>query len=132
MLLITMKRKFSILIVDDNLSFIRRVIDLLDEVDNISSIHTAGNYDEAFKVLDEKKPDVALLDIQLPGKSGISILKQIKDSSGTCQVIMLTNTIGDYYRQQCKKLGAQHFLDKTNDFELVPGIVKELKNQMVH
>lgn len=132
MLQITMKRKLSILIVDDNLSFITRIISLLDEVDNISSIHTAGNYDEASKVLDEKKPDVALLDIQLPGKSGISILKQIKDSSENCQVIMLTNTTGDYYRQQCKKLGAQHFLDKTNDFELVPGIVKGLKNQMIH
>ena len=132
MLQITMKRKLSILIVDDNLSFITRIISLLDEVDNISSIHTAGNYDEASKVLDEKKPDVALLDIQLPGKSGISILKQIKESSATCQVIMLTNTTGDYYRQQCKKLGAEHFLDKTNDFELVPGIVKGLKSQMIH
>jgi DNA-binding NarL/FixJ family response regulator len=132
MLQITMKRKISILIVDDNLSFIARIIGLLDEVDNISSIHTAGNYDEASKVLNEKKPDVALLDIQLPGKSGISILKHIKDSSENCQVIMLTNTTGDYYRQQCKKLGAQHFLDKTNDFELVPGIVKDLKNQVIH
>jgi len=132
MLQITMKRKLSVLIVDDNLSFITRIIGLLEEVDNISSIHTAGNYDEAFKVLDEQKPDVALLDIQLPGKSGISILKQIKNTSENCQVIMLTNTTGDYYRQQCKNLGAQHFLDKTNDFELVPGIVKGLKSQMIH
>jgi DNA-binding NarL/FixJ family response regulator len=127
-----MKRKLSILIVDDNLGFISRIIGLLDGVDNISSIHTACNSDEAFKLLDEEKPDIALLDIQLPGKSGISILKQIKDSSGNCQVIMLTNNTGDYYRQQCKRLGADHFLDKTNDFDLVPGIVKKLEIQTIH
>ena len=114
--------KVSILIVDDNVSFVTRMISLLKELDSISVIHSAHNYDEAFLLLD-KKPDLVLLDIQMPGKSGMKLLKKIKDSTDDCGVIMLTNHSDDYYRQQCKKLGALHFLDKTNEFELVPGII---------
>ena len=118
------KRKLSLLIVDDNIQFVKRMISLLSEVDDICDLHTAHNYDEAFFQLD-KETDLVLLDIQMPGKNGMNILKQIKDSSNNCEVVMLTNSTGDYYREQCQKLGALFFLDKTNDFELVPDMIKE-------
>ena len=118
------KKKLSILIVDDNVHFVERMISLLHEVDGISTIHTAHNYDEAFLLLDQK-PDLALLDIQLPGKNGMDLLKRIKGSVNDCEVIMLSNCAGEYYREQCKKLGALRFFDKTNDFELVPALINE-------
>jgi hypothetical protein len=36
---------------------------------------------------------------------------------------MLSNHSEDYYKEQCKKLGATHFLDKTTEFDLVPSIL---------
>jgi len=123
-----MKRKLSLLIVDDNLNFMSRMISLLSEVDNVCAIHAAHNYDEAFMLLD-KKPDLALLDIQLPGKNGMVLLKGIKDSTKDCEVIMLTNCAGEYYREQCRKLGALRFFDKTNDFDLVPAMIKDFAIQ---
>jgi DNA-binding NarL/FixJ family response regulator len=125
------KRKLSVLIVDDNINFVRRMISLLNEADNICVIYTAHNYEEAF-LLADKNPDLILLDIQLPGKNGMSLLKRIKDSEKNCEVVMLTNYAGEYYREQCRKLGALHFLDKTNDFELVPDIIKEFAIQSSH
>jgi DNA-binding NarL/FixJ family response regulator len=123
------KKKLSILIVDDNINFVSRMISLLNEHDNIHVIYTAYNYNEAVRLLGVK-PDLILLDISLPGKNGMNILRKIKDSAVECEVIMLTNNSGEYYRQQCKKLGALHFLDKTNDFELVPGMIKDLAVQI--
>jgi DNA-binding NarL/FixJ family response regulator len=122
------KKRLSILIVDDNLNFVRRMIALLNEVDDIYAIHTAHNYDEAFILLD-KKPDLTLLDIHLPGKNGMDILKRLKSSAKDYNVIMLTNQTDQYYREQCEKLGASFFLDKTNDFELVPVRIKEFAVQ---
>lgn len=119
------QRKFFILIVDDNMCFVERMIGLLDEVKNIGYINVASDYDEANRYLDEK-PDIVLLDINLPGKNGISLLKKIKNSDGECKVIMITNHADDYYRQQCKDLGADHFLDKSSDFAKVPGIINRL------
>jgi DNA-binding NarL/FixJ family response regulator len=122
------RKKLSVLIVDDNIGFVRRMTALLNEVDDISAIHTAHNYDEAFEMLD-KKPDFTLLDIHLPGKNGMDILKRLKSSAKDCEVIMLTNTTDEYYREQCKKLGASFFFDKTNDFEKVPIKIKEFAMQ---
>jgi DNA-binding NarL/FixJ family response regulator len=121
-----MSNNFSILIVDDNSGFVNRMKDILDELDSIITIHSAGNYEEAYKLLDEKKPNLVLLDIRLPGKSGVSLLRKINNSNANCQVIMNSNYSNDHYRQQCKELGAHYFLDKTNDFEIVPELVRKL------
>jgi two-component system chemotaxis response regulator CheY len=121
------KRKLSILIVDDNINFVTRLVSLLHDTENISSINMAHSYEEAAALL-TGEPDLVLLDINLPGKNGMSLLKKIKESENNCEVIMMTNYTGEYYRRQCKKMGALFFLDKTNDFEQVPDIIKTLRN----
>lgn len=119
-------KNISILIVDDNPGFIKRMKVLLDELENVKSIHSAGDYDEAVMQLDQNKQDTVLLDINLPGKSGISLLKKIKEGDLACKVIMISNHSEDYYKEQCKKLGAAHFLDKTTEFDLVPSILTNI------
>lgn len=117
-----------ILIVDDNMNFVDRMISLLEDADNIGYINVASNYDEARRLLAAEDPAVVLLDINLPGKNGIELLKLIRLNNKQCEVIMITNHADDYYKQQCQELGARHFLDKSNDFALVPGIINELLN----
>lgn len=122
-----MKNKnISILIVDDNPGFIKRMKVMLDELENIESIDSAGDYDEAVMQLDRNKQDTVLLDINLPGKSGICLLQKIKEGDLACKVIMISNHSEDYYKEQCKKLGATHFLDKTTEFDLVPSILTNI------
>jgi DNA-binding NarL/FixJ family response regulator len=121
-------KKPVILIVDDNMNFVERMIRLLENTVNIGYINVANNFDEARRLLASEEPDVALLDINLPGKNGIDLLKLITLHSKKIEVIMITNHADDYYKQQCRELGAKHFLDKSNDFDLVPGIIKQLVN----
>jgi len=116
-------RKVSVLIVDDNEGFVQRMIGILDELDTVSSIQTAGNYNDAFRMLDNKSHDFVLLDISLPGKSGINLLQKIKELNWKCQVIMVTNHSDPSYREECQRLGAKFFLDKTNEFDRVSGII---------
>ena len=123
-----MQKNIVILIVDDNLNFVDRMINLLEDISRGRNIITASNYDEARRLLATENPDVVLLDINLPGKNGIELLKLIRQKNKRCEVIMITNHADDYYRQQCQELGAKHFLDKSNDFGLVPDIIKGLLN----
>ena len=119
-------KNISVLIVDDNPGFVTRMKVLLGEVDCVDSIHSAGDFDEAVWQLDRNKQDTVLLDINLPGRSGISLLKKIKEEGSACTVIMLSNHSEGYYREQCKKLGAMHFLDKTTEFDLVPSVLTNI------
>lgn len=118
-------KKLSILIVDDNSYYLQRMTDMLSELDNIRNINIAGNYEEAFTILDTEDHDLVLLDIQLPDGNGIDLLKLIKESGRDCEVIMVSNCSDEYYRKQCEILGARHFLDKTRDFEMVPVLLQE-------
>ncbi len=114
-----------ILIVDDNLNFVDRMIGLLEEETNVSHTVVATDFEEAKIQLDLEKPDVVLLDINLPGKNGIDILKYIREKNYKCEVVMITNHFDEYYRQQCFELGAKHFIDKSNDFGKVPALIRE-------
>ena len=115
--------EISILIVDDNPHFIQRMANLFREFNDRVQVYTAANYDEALKQLDTRKHDTILLDINLPGKNGIALLKKILERNCQCKVIVISNNSSDYYRKQCEKLGAIHFLDKTTEFHLAPTIV---------
>ncbi len=122
----TVKKKDQlILIVDDNMNFIDRVIDMLQETGNTGNINVANDYEEACRVFFREEHQLVLLDINLPGKNGIELLKLFKESKKNTEVIMITNHADPYYRQQCMELGASHFLDKSNDFTLLPSLINK-------
>jgi DNA-binding NarL/FixJ family response regulator len=123
-----MKKGEVILIVDDNMNFVDRIIGLLEEVEGVGDIIVASDFEEARSMLAQEEPCIILLDINLPGKNGIELLKLIKQMRPECEVIMITNHADDYYRSQCYELGAKHFLDKSNDFDRVPAIVRQRIN----
>lgn len=118
-----------ILIVDDNVSYVERMISILSEDFHSARFHTATNYEDATALIQELNPQVAMLDINLPGKSGIDILNYIKKENKECRVIMITNHAFDSYRKKCIDLGAEHFLDKSSDFEKIPSILTEMLGQ---
>lgn len=113
----------SILIVDDSQIIYQRLRLLLKEVKGVENIFYAGNIGEAEQILRQATVDVALLDIHLPGKNGIDLLKVIKKEYPSVKVIMITNYADVHYRDVCKKLGADHFIDKSKDFSLIPGLI---------
>jgi two-component system chemotaxis response regulator CheY len=119
-----------ILIVEDSALILERMDNMLSELDCISEVLKSENGIDALTSVYEKKPDVILLDINLPGKSGISILKEIKSQS-LVKVVMLTNYSDQYYRTLCAELGADHFLDKSTEFEKIPALLKSIHTSKV-
>lgn len=115
-----------LLIVDNSSLIIERLINILCEVKKVKKIFTANDYTGAVHVLSKNKTDIVLLDIQLPGKNGIDLLKFIVKDYPAVKVVMLTNLVSDYYQKLCRKIGAVHFMDKSKDFESIPGVVAGL------
>ena len=103
------------------------MISLLSELAVIGEIKVASNYEEGKRILETQMPDLVLLEIRIQGKSGIELLRFIKSSEQACQVMMVTNQVDDYYRNLCQKLGADYFFDKTNDFPVIPDVIREMK-----
>ena len=122
-----MADQLKILLVDDNLQYVRRMCSLLEEVQGIHSLQAVPDFEEAVEAIDANRPDVVLLDIHLPGKNGLELLKYIKQSDRTILVMIVTNQADEYYRQLCRKYEADYFFDKSNDFLLIPAALGQLK-----
>jgi DNA-binding NarL/FixJ family response regulator len=113
------KEKKIVLVVDDSTLILERIIPLLEEINNIQRVVTANNFREAVKLISEIGPDMVLLDIHLPDKSGIELLRTIRQKHKGTIVLMITNHASEYYRDICKALGAKYFFDKSADFDLI-------------
>ncbi len=84
----------------------------------------AQNASEAIAAFHQHKPEVAILDIQMPDGSGIDVLAHIKKESPRTTVIMLTNYPLPPLRKCCLKTGADYFFDKSTEFEKVIDVLK--------
>jgi CheY-like chemotaxis protein len=116
----------SILIVDDSLIITERLQMMFRGLKNTGTIESAGDYPLAIQLLMDLRFDIVCLDINLPGKSGIELLRHVKTAYPRIIVIMLTNRSGDYYRTICKRLGADYFMDKSIEFDNVPLLISSL------
>ncbi|MEP7254505.1 MAG: response regulator [Ferruginibacter sp.] len=122
----TRKPAKVLLIVDNSSLIIERLIVILCEVKIVQKIFTAADYEGAVEILSGNKTNIVLLDIQLPGKNGIELLRFIVKNYPDIKVVMLSNLVSEYYQKLCKKIGAVHFIDKSKDFDHIPGIVTAL------
>lgn len=96
---------------------------MLSETASPAWIKQAGTYAAAMETISQYQPGILLLDINLPDKSGIEILRSCKENNPSVKVIMITNQANEYYQKLCLKLGADHFIDKSKEFEQIAAII---------
>ncbi len=85
-----MSEKVSLLIVDDHPVFRQGLIDVLETDANMSVIGEAADGEVAIEMAHEVKPDVILMDINLPTINGLQVTRKIKSQSQDVKVIMIT------------------------------------------
>lgn len=119
----------TVFIADDSDPVRERLIAMLSEIDGAEVIGEAKNYGEAVESIRSLKPHVVILDIQMPGGSGIDVLKNIKQDSRPPVVLMLTNHTSPQHREKCMEWGADFFLDKAREFESLTSIFINLVKQ---
>lgn len=115
-----------LLIVDHSFFIIERITVILNEAGTVEKIFTATDYTNAVKCLQENKICIVLMDIGLTGKTGIALLKLITGDYPEIKTVVLSNQVSEYYRKLCTDMGATFFIDKSKDFDKIPGIVASL------
>lgn len=117
-------RQMKVVIADDA-EAMRNLLELmLTEVEGIDLIGMACNGVEAVHLVKELKPDVVVLDISMPDKSGIEVLKEIRIDDQSTVIIMYT--VDPVLREACLRAGANFFISKTDLGELIE-IFEQLK-----
>jgi DNA-binding response OmpR family regulator len=79
----------------------------------------AGDGTEAIRKLEKGGYDLLLLDINMPGKSGLDVLKYIKEKNLPCRIIMLSGRLGFSVATEALKLGADEYITKPFSVEFL-------------
>ena len=100
----------NILVVDDEPQILQAIAGLLQDEDFV--VLTAPDGEAALKKVREELPDLVLLDIALPGRDGLEILKDLKDQHPTLPVIMISAYGSVENAVKATRLGAYDFIEK--------------------
>lgn len=114
-----------VFIVDDSPVVRERLAHLISDLPDTEIIGQSDIAFEAINSIRRTKPSVVVLDISMPGGSGIYVLDSIKRERPAPTVIMLTNFAHDQYRQKCLQMGADYFFDKSTEFEKVIDVLRQ-------
>lgn len=86
----------------------------------------AENVDQGIELIRSLKPDVIFLDIKMPGKSGLELIKEIEKEEAKCEVIF-TTAYNEYAIQAFKLSAIDYLLKPIQETELVAAVQKVLK-----
>ncbi|HEU4957826.1 MAG TPA: response regulator transcription factor, partial [Sphingomicrobium sp.] len=103
-----------ILLADDH-PMIRAAIDVLLRDTGYEVVGMAGTGQAALEVLNQIQPDILLLDIQMPGGSGLDVLRQLRADKSPVKVIILTAAVDDAALLEAKALKVRGIVLKNSD-----------------
>lgn len=115
----TQNNKIKLAVVDDHYLFRQGLMSLLESVDDMEIIIEASNGKEIIEALKSKKPDVILLDIQMPVMNGLEACEIIRKKYPDIKIIVLTMYDEEGMILQAIHRGAHGFLAKGTDVDKV-------------
>lgn len=115
----------KVMIADDS-DAIRLVLQDILSIGNHEIVAEATNGDEAIKKFSQVLPDVLLLDLAMPKKDGLMVVKEIMSKHPNAKVILITASDNQNVINECLKAGATAFISKPFDFGHVLKLIDEL------
>jgi len=102
----------KILVVDDHFIVRKGLVSILTESPETVEVDEAGSGEEALAKVADAQYDLILLDIALPGKNGLQVLKEMKALQPALHVLMLSMHPEEQYAVQSMRAGASGYLTK--------------------
>jgi len=124
------QNKLKVLIADDNKDFCDLVTNFLEKQSDMEVVGVAYDGMEAYEKILSDNPDVAILDGIMPKLDGIGILEKLNDVQNKTMCIMLTAVTQEQITQKAFSLGAQYYIAKPFDMELLISRIRQLKEKV--
>ena len=104
-----------VILCDDHALIRRGIRDTLSDAADIQVVGEAGDYGELRALMRSNTGDVLLLDIHLPGRSGLDVLHALKDESNPIKVLVVSMYPEDQYALRALRAGAFGYVNKGGD-----------------
>ncbi len=116
----------NVVLCDDHALVRRGIRDTLIEAADIQVTAEAGSYTELREALRTAACDVLLLDLNMPGRSGLEVLASVRETHPAIHVLVVSMYSEDQYAVRCLRAGAQGYANKASDPGELVGAVRTL------
>ena len=114
----------EVILCDDHALIRRGIRDTLSDATDILVVGEAGDYGELRALMRNTRCDVLVLDINLPGRSGLDVLHVLKEEGSTLKVLVVSMYPEDQYAMRALKAGASGYLNKGSDAAQIVAAVR--------
>lgn len=121
-----MMEKLRVLLVDDHAIIRDGIKQILADTDDLAVGGEAANASEALLLVREQEWDVIVLDISMPGRSGLDLIRQLRDEKPKLPILILSMHHEDQYAVRALHAGAAGYLTKESDAELLVQAVRRV------
>lgn len=118
----------KVLLVDDEQEFVQTLSDRLN-TRNYGS-YPVFDGEQALELLDSEVPDVMVLDLKMPGMSGVEVLRKTKEANPNIEIIILTGHGSEEDKKVCLELGAYAYMHKPVDITELTKIIDEANSKV--
>ena len=123
-----MKFPLKILVADDHAIVRQGLINIIEQDPNYKVVAESGDGSEVVTLLITSKPDIAILDLAMPNKRGLDILKDAKNAALPVKFIILTMYDDEAYFEEACKIGINGYLLKDNSATELMSCLKAVAN----
>ncbi len=128
----TAEKPITVVVADDHVILRTSLTFFLDDQPDITVLAEAGTGEEALRLCQQNPPDIVLLDLNMPDKSGLEVLPLIRQAHPQTRVLVLTGRAEDTYIMRALQAGAHGYMLKTSSQEeLLEAIRKVAQGNMV-
>jgi two-component system response regulator DesR len=120
--------KIRVIIAEDQAMVLGALAALLEMEDDIEVIARARTGDEALKLVQDRRPDVFITDIEMPGRTGLEVAAELKRRGALVRVIILTTFARAGYLRRALEAGASGYLLKDMPAEQLADAVRRVRS----
>jgi DNA-binding NarL/FixJ family response regulator len=102
----------KVLLVDDSPYFIRAATRFLSEFESVVAVETARSGTDAVQAVLRERPDLVLIDINMPGMSGLTAVSRIKALEPDIRVVVVSLNESEEFRAAAEAAGADGYIAK--------------------
>lgn len=121
-----MMEKISVLLADDHRIIRDGLRQILADTDDMVVLGEAANGIEVMQLVREKEWGILVLDISMPGRSGLDLIRMIKDEKPSLPILVLSMHHEDQYAVRAIHAGASGYVTKESDSELLVGAMRRV------
>jgi len=125
-------RKYNVLLADDHAIIRDGLKQILADTEDLEVCGEAANGIEVMQRVRERDWDVIVLDISMPGRNGLELIRMVKEERASLRILIFSMHHEEQYAARALQAGASGYLTKESDSDVLVGAIRRVASGGVH